>query len=322
MTRNTLTRKLTVVAIAALMTIALLPQAEARGFRGFFQRSFAGSNVDLVERLDRLGEFTILKTALDTAGLTSTVASADGLTILAPTDEAFLALLDELEISAGDLLANPDLANILLYHVIPGKNRASTLLFNSVNPTLLEGNSVIVKLENFRIFVNDSRVIRPNVRASNGFIQVIDQVLLPSDDAGMVENLVDVLELDGRFSILLTALETAGLTGALEDAETELTVFAPTDDAFVALLGELQISAEDLLASPDLASILLYHVAPGNQRGLELLISGGTDTLLTGEELSVRIRRGGLFVNQSKIISPNVSAPNGIIHVIDAVLLP
>jgi uncharacterized surface protein with fasciclin (FAS1) repeats len=322
MFRTKLTRTLIAVAAATLMTVTLMPQAEARGFRGFFERSSGGANAGLVERLDQLGDFTILLTALDTAGLTGTVASAEALTILAPTDEAFAALLEELGISAADLLASPDLTDILLYHVVPGKSRASALLYNSINPTLLTDNSVIVKLESFRLFVNDARVVRPNVRASNGYIQVIDRVLLPSDEAGEVANLVDVLALDGRFSILLTALDTAGLTGALEDADTELTVFAPTDDAFAALLGELGISAGDLLASPDLADILLYHVAAGNKRGLELLIGGGTDTLLAGESVSVRIRRGGLFVNDSKVISPNVAAPNGVIHVIDAVLLP
>jgi uncharacterized surface protein with fasciclin (FAS1) repeats len=310
--------KLGALALAGALTLSLTPQADARGPFDRFERN----NSDLVERLEQLGDFSILLTALDTAGLSGTVASAEALTVLAPTDEAFAALLAELGISAGELLASPDLDEILLYHVIPGKQRISQLGFQSVNPTLLEENSVIASRDGRQYLINDSLVLRANISASNGLIHVLDRVLLPPEGDAEIENIVDVLEQDGRFSILLTALDTAALTGALEGTGSTLTLFAPTDDAFAALLADLGISAGELLANPDLGSILLYHVAPGTQRGLQLLLSGGTETLLVGESVSVRFARGGLLVNSERIISPNISAPNGIIHVLDGVLLP
>jgi len=163
-------------------------------------------------------------------------------------------------------------------------------------------------------------VIRANVRAANGLIHVIDGVLLPPEDAGAIENMVDVLRLDGRFGTLLAALEQTGLDEALSDG-TVLTLFAPTDDAFAALLAELGITAGELLANPDLSSILLYHVVAGENGALQLLLDGGATTLQTGDVM-VTFQQGGIFVNQARILNFNVNAPNGLIHVIDGVLLP
>jgi len=99
------------------------------------------------------------------------------------------------------------------------------------------------------------------------------------------------------------------------------TLFAPTDEAFTSLLAELGISAEQLLENPDLSSILLYHVLGSREEGVQLLRSGQVRTL-EGADLSIRLRRLGVYVNDSRVINPNVNAPNGFIHTIDKVLLP
>jgi len=278
------------------------------------------SSMNIVKRLERLGNFSILLTALETANLKDAVAKGGPFTLFAPTDQAFADLLAELQITAPDLLANPGLANILLYHVASGSRRAGELLKSSTQPTLSDGKSVLVVLEGTNVLVNRAKVTRANVAAGNGVIHVIDKVLLPKAEPTSINSILDVLQLDGRFSVLLAALEVTGLDDAVA-GPGPFTLFAPTDEAFTALLAELGIGADELLANPDLSSILLYHVL-GSRMGAVQLLLGRQATTLQGEDLSVRLRSLGVHVNDSRVINPNVNAPNGFIHTIDKVLLP
>jgi transforming growth factor-beta-induced protein len=288
------------------------PEAASQGFNK--------SAPNIVTRLEKLGNFSILLTALETANLKDAVATGGPFTLFAPTDQAFADLLDQLDITAPELLANPDLASILLYHVAPGTLRAGQLLKASTQATLSDGKSVLAVLEGTDVLVNRAKVTRANVPASNGIIHVINKVLLPPAEPTSIDSIVDVLQLDGRFSVLLAALEQTGLDDAVAGAGP-FTLFAPTDDAFVSLLGELGISADQLLANPDLSSILLYH-ALGSREGAFQLLRARNVTTLQGDDLSVRLRGLGVFINNSRVINPNVNAPNGVIHTIDKVLLP
>ena len=240
--------------------------------------------------------------------------------MFAPTDQAFADLLSQLHITAPELLANPELASILLYHVAPGRQRAGQLLSSSTQATLSDGKSVLVVLEGTDVLVNRAKVTRANVPASNGVIHVISKVLLPPPEPTTINSIVDVLQLDGRFSVLLAALDVTGLDDAVAGAGP-LTLFAPTDEAFGTLLVELGATPDQLLANPNLASILLYHVIGSRQGALQLLGARNVTTL-QGDDLSVRLQRLGVYVNNSRVINPNVNAPNGVIHTIDKVLLP
>lgn len=275
---------------------------------------------NLVERLERLGEFSILLSALRAAELEEAVAAGGPFTLFAPTDDAFADLLEQLNVTAPELLANPDLASILLYHVAPGRLRALELLKTSTQPTLYDGRSVLVALEGRNVFVNRSRVSRANVSAGNGVIHVVDKVLLPPSEPVRIDNLLDVLQLDGRFTVLLEALSRTGLDDAVAGAGP-FTLFAPTDEAFGGLLAELNLTAEQLLADPNLADILLYHVL-GRRAGAVQLLAWRSARTLQGGDLSFRPTPNGLYVNDSRVISPNINAPNGVIHVIDRVILP
>ena len=278
------------------------------------------SSLNIVNRLERLGNFTILLTALETANLKEVVATGGPFTLFAPTDQAFADLLAQLHITAAELLANPDLASILLYHVAPGRERAGQLLSSSTQATLSDGKSVLVVLEGADVLVNRAKVTRANVPASNGVIHVINRVLLPPAEPTSINSIVDVLQLDGRFSVLLAALAVTGLDDAAAGAGP-FTLFAPTDEAFGTLLAELGITADQLLANPDLSSILLYHVL-GSREGAIQLLRARNVTTLQGDDLSVRLQRLGVYVNDSRVINPNVNAPNGVIHAVDKVLLP
>jgi len=307
-------------ALALGSTLWAAPPGTQPRSRNDDARAVPQSASNIVERLERLGNFSILLTALETANLKDAVATGGPFTLFAPTDRAFADLLEKLHVTAPELLANPDLASILLYHVAPGRQRAGGLLSSSTQATLSDGKSVLVVLEGTDVLVNRAKVTRANVPASNGLIHVIDKVLLPPAEPTSINSIVDVLQLDGRFSVLLAALDATGLDDAVAGAGP-FTVFAPTDEAFGALLADLGITADQLLANSDLSSILLYHVLGGREGTLQLLRARSVNTL-QGDDLSVRLQRFGVFVDNSRVINPNVNAPNGIIHTIDKVLLP
>ena len=307
-----------VLAAAALTVLTLVPQpAEARSWR---YRDYARTQVDIVQRLEQQGNFTVLLAALDQAGLTSTVASARNITLLAPTDEAFANLLAELQIEPGDLLASPQLADILLYHVLPDRYRTVKLLQRNTVETLYDNQPVLAVRDNrFRTFINGNMISRANLKAGNGLIQVLDGVLLPPADPIQIQSTLDVLRLDGRFTVLLAALETAGLSGAVETGT--LTLLAPTDEAFVNLLNELNVEAEDLLANPALPEILLYHAIEGRKSSVNLLFRPNVETL-QGDTVRASYRNGYVMINDANVINPNILTPTGLIQVLDTVLLP
>ena len=132
-------------------------------------------------------------------------------------------------------------------------------------------------------------------------------------------NIMDIAAADDRFDTLEAAVKAANLADALA-APGNLTVFAPTDDAFAKLPAEL---INSLLADPSgaLTQILLYHVVPGSFGSADVLASASLDTL-QGSDLAVSLRDGKPYVNDSQIIITDIQAKNGIIHVIDAVMVP
>lgn len=128
-----------------------------------------------------------------------------------------------------------------------------------------------------------------------------------------------------QFTVLLAALQAAGLVDAVADPTAQLTVFAPTDDAFAALLDELGVTAEELLADEGLADILLYHVVPGVFSAEDVVAAAPLQapTLLEGQSLAIAVSDGSVVIDESAtVVQPDISAGNGIVHVIDAVLVP
>jgi uncharacterized surface protein with fasciclin (FAS1) repeats len=143
---------------------------------------------------------------------------------------------------------------------------------------------------------------------------------MAQDRPSIPELLTD--DADGRFTTLLAAVEAAGL-GETLSGEGPFTVLAPTDDAFAAAFELLGITAEDALANPELlTSILLYHVVPGSYFFRDLTTGPTLDTALEGSTVSFNLTRGVFTVNNINIGDVDNLASNGIVHVIDGVLLP
>ena len=282
---------------------------------------------NIVEVASANGSFTTLVAALETAGLDDVLADESrDFTVFAPTDAAFEALLAHLGISAADLLADPNLSDILLYHVVPDAEIDSTQAAAAAGTTITTANTdeIGVALQGTDLFINASRVETPDVDASNGVIHVIDAVLQPTVDDPASGTITDVAVANGNFTTLVAALQTAMLDSVLADTEETFTVFAPTDAAVEAFLNEEGLTADQLLASPDLSDILLYHVISGAEvnAAAATAIAGNTVVMGNSEEMALSLTGSELFANLSGISLPNVDASNGIIHVIDTVLQP
>ena len=132
------------------------------------------------------------------------------------------------------------------------------------------------------------------------------------------DTLVDVAKAAGDFDVLVAALEEVGLDDALSE-NRQLTVFAPTDDAFAALAEELDLDVEELLDLPDLADILLYHVTNG-RRISQSVVRSPRLKMLNGD--TVTVQETILNDGQAEIVETDIKASNGVIHIIDGVLLP
>ena len=259
-------------------------------------------------------DHTSLTAAIDAAGLAATLSGPGEFTVFAPTDAAFDAALVELGVTLGDLAADvPALTDILLYHVVDGIVLSSELM-NGMTPTPLnDANTIKVTVTGgSEVFVNQAQVTGPDNSTGNGVVHVTDGVILAT------ETVVDVALSTGVHTSLVAAVIAAELLPALTNPFAELTVFAPTDDAFTAALTELGVTLGDLAADiPALQAILTYHVVDGTVLSSDL--TNGAVPTLSGEEVIVNIDMGAM-INSSNVTGADNETGNGVVHVIDAVL--
>jgi transforming growth factor-beta-induced protein len=262
------------------------------------------------------GRFTTLVTAVTAAGLAEALQGEGPFTVFAPTDDAFAALpAGTIEALLADI---PTLTDILLYHVVSGAVFAADVVTLDSATTLLD-EDVTITVDNGAVFINDAQVIITDIEASNGVIHVIDAVLLPSFEDAELPNIVEIAVADGRFTTLVTAVTEAGLAEALQ-GEGPFTVFAPTDDAFAALPDG---TVEALLADiPTLTDILFYHVIAGAAVFAEEVVELSYAETALGFPVIVTVTDDGVFINDAQVIITDIEASNGVIHVIDAVILP
>ncbi|MFD2166869.1 fasciclin domain-containing protein [Thalassotalea euphylliae] len=269
------------------------------------------------------GSFTTLVTALEATGLDETLADESAtFTVFAPTDDAF-ALLGEDTING--LLADTDtLSDILTYHVISGAVD-STAAVASAGQTvdMVNGDKLALSLSGDSLLVNTATVTATDIQTDNGIIHVIDAVLIPPADMGMpTANIVDTAVGAGSFNTLVAALQATGLDAVLADESTTYTVFAPTDDAF-AMLGEETIAT--LLENPEvLSSILLQHVVAGSVDSVTAFtLNGMAAETASGAMVDIMINADTdmLTVGGANVVTKDIYTTNGVIHVIDAVIV-
>ena len=268
---------------------------------------------DSIAAVAAAAEFNTLLTAATAAGLDGVLADCDAgpFTVFAPTDAAFAALDEELLAAA---LGDPDglLTDILSYHIVPGYLQSGAVLAETELATLLEGTSLAIDAD--AVTVNGVAISGVDNLACNGVVHVIDEVLLPDLPS------IATVATDGGFNTLVAALDAAGLVPTFADcAAGPFTVFAPTDAAFAAALEALGLTADQLLADTEtLTTVLQYHVVPGIVGAAEVLESSSLTTL-QGEDITVA---GTVLNGTVNITATDNWACNGVVHVIDAVLLP
>ncbi len=280
---------------------------------------------DIVDTAVSAGSFATLVSAVEAAGLVETLKGEGPFTVFAPTDEAF-AKLPEGVLEALLQPENKDaLTAILTYHVVAGKLMAADVTMMS-SATTVQGGSLTIKVEGSTVSINDAKVVQADVEASNGVIHVIDSVLLPPDlDLSAIlpkPNVVELASSRGDLKTLVAAVEAAGLVDTLK-GEGPFTIFAPTDEAFA----KLRAGTLDDLLKPEnkdtLIAILTYHVVPGKLMAADVVNETKLVTV-QGEEIAVNVmvEEQGVMLNESTVITADLEASNGVIHVIDTVLLP
>jgi len=314
------------IALACLLSSGgLSAAAQCGGGSGSDKGSAAlsGGNVMIVDGVDRLdivdtavsaGSFKTLVAAVKAAGLAGALKGEGPFTVFAPTDEAFAKL------PAGTLetLLEPEnkkkLKAILTYHVVPAKVLASDVV--KVSGALsLNGQRIDVKVSKQGVKVDGARVLKTDILCANGVIHVIDRVILPSSD-----NIVKTAGQAPAFKTLVAAVKAAGLVEAL-NGKGPFTVFAPTNTAF----SKLPEGTLESLLQPEnrekLQAILKFHVIPGRVYSTDALRAGHAKTL-QGGKVTFSVRNGQAFVNDARIVRTDLDASNGVIHIIDSVILP
>jgi transforming growth factor-beta-induced protein len=267
----------------------------------------AQPTLDIVETAEADGNFTTLISALEATGLNSTLKTAGPFTVFAPTDDAFAALDPDV---LNWLIANPTaLTEVLLYHVVSGAfNSTDVVALSSIQT--LQGDNVSITVDT-AVMVDGANITAVDIECTNGIIHVIDAVMIPSGALDIIRTATNA----GSFTTLLTALDVAGLTSALE-AAGPFTVFAPTDDAFAALDPDV---LNWLIANPTaLTEVLLYHVVSGAFNSTDVVALSSIQTL-QGDNVSITVDTA-VMVDGANITAVDIECTNGIIHVIDAVM--
>lgn len=268
---------------------------------------------NIVETAVSAGSFNTLAAALTAADLVDALQGDGPYTVFAPTDEAFAALPQE-TLQALLKPENKDLLQtILLHHVVQGDVRAASVV-DITGATSLAGQRLAVEVGE-GVSVGGAQVLKTDIACSNGVIHVIDRVILPA-----TEDIVTTAVNNGSFKTLAAALNAAGLVETLK-GEGPFTVFAPTDEAF----GKLPAGTVESLVKPEnkaqLTAILTYHVVPGRIYAKDAVAAEAAATV-QGSKVRIAIKNGQLMVNDSKVILSDIETSNGVIHVIDSVLLP
>lgn len=269
----------------------------------------------IVDVAAEAGTFNVLIQAAQKAGLADFLTTEQNITVFAPTDAAFMALLSDLGASSLDDIPVATLTDILLYHVI-GSKAMSTDLASGYYPTLSMSNdnyiSMYVMVDGGVSINKNTMVTAADIEADNGVIHVVDKVILPP-------SVVNIALDNDNFSTLVSAVVKAGLVDVL-NGSGPFTVFAPTNAAFDALFTALNISGIEDLTAEQLTPILTYHVVSGNV--LSTGLSNGMVPTLSGENTISVDLTSGVKINESNVVAADIQGANGVVHVIDKVLLP
>lgn len=267
----------------------------------------------ILETAVAAGKFKTLAAAIGAAKLNDALSGKGPFTVFAPTDEAFAKLPK----GTLDTLLEPEniktLQGILSYHVVAGDVRAKDVV-KLKGATSLGGQRIPILIDEEGVRVAGVKVVTTDIVCSNGVIHVLDSVMMPA-----TKNIVATAVGAGQFTTLAKALTAAGLVDALS-GDGPFTVFAPTDAAFAALP---QGTLESLLRPENkqqLIGILKFHVVSG--RAYSDGLKSGALVTLAGTKLPIEVGAAGVRIGGAGVATADIETTNGVIHVIDRVLIP
>merc|ERR1712179_206978 len=318
------------------MAPTLAPLATACGLVAFAPLFLAGcgsknATQNIATIAEGAPELQTLVAALNATDLLSAVDGTNKITVFAPTNNAFDALGNE---TLNCLLAPvglPALSNVLKYHVVPVEAKAAALTNNESLATLDGDHNLTVSLGDDSTVnisgANSAKVIKADMMATNGVVHEIDAVLLPKKftvpecGSGTVK---ETAAGNKDLTTLVAALGAANLTETF-DGKTVYTVFAPTNEAFDKL-GDTVACLLKPENKEALVEVLTYHVVSGYDLASDITDGMEVSTLET-EKLTFKLDNSDVSIDTTsgstaKVTMPNVYASNGVVHVIDAVLLP
>jgi len=280
----------------------------------------AAQTQNIVQIAQATPELRLLVDALVAGNLVSALQGPGPFTVVAPVNTGFEALgrnVLDFVLNAHNQKA---LQTVLTYHVANGAVFSKDLKDGQMIPTL-ETESLTVHINGATVKFNDATVLRADIAASNGVIHLIDAVEIPTAFPGLPKlDIVQTAQSVSALSTLVTAVVTANVTADLSMPRGPYTVFAPTNDAFAALPAA---TLAYLLAHPvELREVLFYHVLDHRVYSEEIKPFGVARTL-EGEEIVFIVDGGKVLVNgNATVTTANVDCANGVVHVIDEVLIP
>ncbi|MBD3266171.1 fasciclin domain-containing protein [bacterium] len=310
------------IAIFALTLIAQMPFAHcgacgAHAAKADSSCSSKSASCSMSERNDIIGtaagagQFNTLIAAVKAAGLVETLRGEGPFTIFAPTDKAFAKIpKDQLNALLKDKKA---LANILTYHVVPGAVKAKKVTKVS-SAKAANGQDVHFAVNRKgHVMVEEAKVLKTDITASNGIIHVIDSVILPKDIVDRAAKVED-------FSTLVAAVKAAELVETLK-GKGPFTVFAPVNSAFA----KLPAGTVETLLKPEnrgkLTDILTYHVVPGKVLAKDVVNLSNAKTV-QGNEIDITVKGDAVHIDNAKVLKTDIVCDNGVIHIIDSVIVP
>ncbi len=279
-------------------------------------KSHAADAKTIVETAIGAADLSTLVAAVKQGQLVETLSGKGPFTVFAPINSAFAKLPKEV---LAELLKDENraqLQGILTYHVVSGKVMAADVV-KLTEATTVNGAPVSIRVADGKVFVNDAQVIKTDIVCSNGVVHLIDSVILPpAKKPSIVETAIG----NEDFSTLVALVKHAGLVETLS-GEGPFTVFAPNNAAFAKLPKE---TVEALLSDKgkdQLAAILKYHVVPGKVMAADVVKLKEAKTAL-GQSAKIKVEGGKVYVDGAQVIATDIECGNGIIHVIDSVILP
>jgi transforming growth factor-beta-induced protein len=296
-----------------LAGLSVASPSSTSGLTAVVSSMAAVENPTILETAASAGKFKTLAAAIEKAGLLDTLKGSGPFTVLAPTDEAFAKLGTKVD----DLLKPenlPKLKAILTYHVIPGR-LSSADLTKAKAAASVNGQRLNLTLEGGKLSIGETKIVSTDIQCSNGVIHVIDSVLIPAQ-----KNIVETASGSKDFTTLVAAVKAAGLAETLS-GPGPFTVFAPTDAAFAKVPKEVLQKLLLPANKETLAKILTYHVVSGRAYASDAATLGKAATV-AGEQVTFSAADGGLKINDAKITKTDLENSNGVIHVIDTVLIP